>query len=88
MHADQYLCCLNTGWNQLCTLLPTSSSCRAFTHILPAANGKGGEHGYHVVDNRKMLGKTYRQLIVDRALATTEQDNEAFLRKFEQRIKE
>ncbi len=49
-------------------------------------NGEKG--GYHVVDNRKMLGKTHRRLIVDRALATTEQDNEAFLRRFEQRVRE
>ena len=61
---------------------------RNFYHVIPAQDGKAGENGYKVVDNRRMLGKTYRQLIVDRALATTEQDNEDFLRRFERRVKE
>lgn len=35
-----------------------------------------------------MIGRSYRQLIVDCALQTTEQDNEAFLQKFQARIKQ
>lgn len=62
--------------------------CRAFTHILPCGDENGSKGGYQVVDNRKMLSRTYRQLIVNKALATTEQDNELFLRKFQQRIKQ
>ncbi len=47
---------------------------------------EGGEaDGIEVVNLRKM-GKTQRQLVVDRALATSEQSNEEFERKFQQRV--
>lgn len=35
-----------------------------------------------------MIPRTHRQLIVDKALATTEQDNESFLKKFEERVQQ
>lgn len=35
-----------------------------------------------------MLDKENRQLIVDQALQTTEQDNEAFLQKFQARVQQ
>ena len=41
--------------------------------------------GFEVVNLRKM-GKTQRQLVVDRALATSEQSNEEFERKFQERV--
>ena len=43
------------------------------------------ETGYDVVDLRSM-GKTQRRLVVDRAMATSDQDNERFLQKYADRL--
>ena len=41
--------------------------------------------GFKVVDLKHMTRST-RQLVVDRALNTTDQDNESFLQKFQDRV--
>ncbi|EIE18194.1 putative pleiotropic drug resistance protein 3 [Coccomyxa subellipsoidea C-169] len=58
---------------------------RASTMDRPGADGGEGS-GFTKLD-LKRLRRTHRQLIVDRALQTSDQDNEAFLRKFQDRIK-
>ncbi|KAK9848337.1 hypothetical protein WJX84_003726, partial [Apatococcus fuscideae] len=46
-------------------------------HVVHKKEEDTEEEGYEVVNLRKM-GKTQRQLVVDRALATSEQSNEEF----------
>lgn len=46
----------------------------------------GSRRGYDVVDLSSM-GKTQRRLVVGRAMATADQDNEKFLQKYADRLK-
>lgn len=61
--------------------------CRSYKNIVLADKG-AEDKKYHVVDHRHMIPKSHRQQIVDNALATTEQDNEFFMKKFEDRVRQ
>ena len=60
-------------------------ACRHHHNVVPLSEG---DEKFKVLDQRRMLDRQNRQLIVDQALQTTEQDNEAFLLKFEDRVKQ
>ncbi len=49
-------------------------------------DGEGTEKGYEAVDLSSM-GRTQRRLVVERAMATNDQDNEKFLQKYAERLK-
>lgn len=73
-----------TEFDELVRAALRDLSRKTFKHAVPKGEGQLG--GYEIVDLKK-LGKTHRQIVVDRALRTTEQDNEEFLRKFEERVR-
>ncbi|BDA47821.1 probable pleiotropic drug resistance protein 1 [Coccomyxa sp. Obi] len=50
------------------------------------SSAQGEDAGGFTKLDLKRLGRTHRQLIVDRALQTSDQDNELFLRKFRERV--
>lgn len=54
-------------------------------HVVHQKDNGDDAGGFEVVNLRKM-GKTQRQLVVDRALATSEQSNEEFERKLQERV--
>ncbi|KAK9902782.1 hypothetical protein WJX75_005811 [Coccomyxa subellipsoidea] len=62
-----------------------ATSQRTFKHALPHAGADNAAGGVKVLD-LKHITHDHRQLLVDRALQTQDQDNEAFLRKFRARL--
>ena len=64
--SDKTSCSVNTLLQPI-----LHARCRMYTHIIPNQGGEGQK--YHIIDHRKMIGQTHQRLIVDRALATTEQ---------------
>lgn len=74
------------------TVVQVTHSQRQRKHVLPVENGEQKADvevqgkGFRVVDLKKLTRST-RQIVVDRALRTSDQDNEAFLQKFADRVK-